>query len=239
MAILSRAQVREVDRRAIDEYGMSGLVLMENAGRGVADWLFRLSAKGTFQSAGKPTFPSGPVAIVCGKGNNGGDGFVIARHLDSFGMRVKILLLVNPNELSGDAATNFSIIHKAGLPIEVFSSPLESAKFDAALAGSDWLIDAILGTGAIGEPKSLYSEAIDRMNSSGIPILAVDLPSGLDCDTGIASKSTIRASYTCTFVAGKPGLFVQSAKQFVGTVLVVDIGVPRRLMEEIELPATN
>jgi NAD(P)H-hydrate epimerase len=239
MAILTRKQVREVDRRAIADYGMSGLVLMENAGRGVADWLFRLSAKATSEADGKPTFPSGPVAIVCGKGNNGGDGFVIARHLDTFGMRVRIVLLFNPNELSGDAAVNYSIIEKTGLAIETFSDPLDVAKFDAALAGSVWLVDAMLGTGATGEPKSPYAEAIDRMNDSGIPILSVDLPSGLDCDTGVASKNTIRASYTCTFVAGKPGLFVQSANEFVGTVLVVDIGVPRRLLEEIERAATK
>ena len=234
MATLSRAQVREVDRRAIAEYGMSGLVLMENAGRGVADWLFRLSAKATTEAAGKPTFRSGPVTIVCGKGNNGGDGFVIARHLDAFGLRVKVLLLFNPHDVSGDAAANYLIIEKAGLPIESFSDPLDAAKFDAALSGSTWLVDAILGTGASGEPKSPYAEAIDRMNASGIPILAVDLPSGLECDTGVPSKSTIRASYTCTFVAAKPGLYSPKAKEFAGTVLVVEIGVPRRLMEEIE-----
>ncbi len=99
MAILSRAQVREVDRRAIQEYGMSGLVLMENAGRGVADWLFRLSAKATTEAAGKPTFPSGPVTIVCGKGNNGGDGFVIARHLDFFGVQVRVLSTVQSERI--------------------------------------------------------------------------------------------------------------------------------------------
>jgi NAD(P)H-hydrate epimerase len=234
MAVLSRKQVREVDRRAIAEYGMTGLVLMENAGRGVAEWLFRLSAKGTSEAAGKPIFPAGPVTIVCGKGNNGGDGFVIARHLDAFGVKVKIILLSNPSELVGDAAANYFIVQKAGLPIEIFSTSFDAAKFDAALAGSMWLVDAILGTGAVGEPKTPYAEAIDRMNASGIQIMAIDLPSGLDCDTGDAAKCTIRATYTCTFVAAKPGLYSPRAKEFAGTVLVVDIGVPRRLMEEVE-----
>jgi NAD(P)H-hydrate epimerase len=147
---------------------------------------------------------------------------------------VRVLLLFNPSELSGDAAVNYSIIQKAGLSFEIYSDPLDAAKFDAALSGATWLVDAILGTGAIGKPKSPYSEAIDRMNASGVPIIAVDLPSGLDCDTGVASESTIRASYTCTFVAAKPGLYLPAAKEFVGTVLVVDIGVPRRLMEELD-----
>src|SRR5262245_41503784 len=185
---LTRSQVRDVDRRAIQEYGMSGLVLMENAGRGTADVLCTLLREGRAGAS---------VAIVCGKGNNGGDGFVIARHLDLRGIGVKVLLLTDPKELTGDAAANFSIIQKAALPIEVLSAPFDIVRFNAALAGSAWLVDAILGTGATGEPKSPLDEAIDQMNASGIPIVAVDLPSGLDCDTGAAAEHTIRAAHTC------------------------------------------
>lgn len=233
--ILNRNQVREVDRRAIQDYGMSGLVLMENAGRGVTDVLCA-------QWSGRNDFfgkPATPVTIVCGKGNNGGDGFVIARHLDLRGVDVRVLLLANPAELTGDAAANYSIVQKAGLAIELFTAPLNIAQFDVALAGSAWLVDAILGTGAIGEPKSPYAEAIDRMNASGIPILAVDLPSGLDCDTGEAAQHTIQAKHTCTFVAAKPGFFVDGAKPYVGQLHVLDIGVPRRLLEDIERSSKN
>jgi NAD(P)H-hydrate epimerase len=172
------------------------------------------------------------VTIVCGKGNNGGDGLAIARHLDLRLIIVKVLLLCDPTELTGDAATNFSITKKAGAPIEIFSAPLDTARFDAALAGSVWLVDAILGTGATGEPKSPLAEAIDCMNASGLPILAVDLPSGLDCDTGVAARHTIRAAHTCTFVAAKPGFFAGS-NQYVGKLHVLDIGAPRRLIEEV------
>jgi NAD(P)H-hydrate epimerase len=220
---LTRNQVREVDRRAIADYGMSGLVLMENAGRGATDFLCQLLEK-----SGKP---HGPVAVICGKGNNGGDGFVIARHLDLRGIAVKTLLLADPNELSGDAAANYRILEKARMPIEVFGSPLETARFDRELFGAAWLVDALLGTGAVGEPKSPYAEAIDRMNDSTIPILAVDLPSGLDCDNGAAAEHTIRATATCTFVAAKPGIFAPNAAYYVGQLHVQDIGVPRQLLK--------
>jgi NAD(P)H-hydrate epimerase len=225
MLTLTRNQVREVDRRAIQEYGMTGLVLMENAGRGTADVMCGLMKEQGSEGE--------PVTIICGKGNNGGDGFVIARHSDLRGVPVKVLLLAEPNELAGDAATNFAIIEKAGLLIEAFGAPLDTARFDAVLAGSAWLVDAILGTGATGEPKSPLAEAIDRMNASGLPILAVDLPSGLDCDTGIAARHTIRAAHTCTFVAAKPGFLEANAHRFVGRLHVLDIGAPRQLIEEI------
>jgi NAD(P)H-hydrate epimerase len=237
MAILTRQQVRELDRRAIQEYGMSGLVLMENAGRNAANVLFRLMSA-EFHPAPKQ-FQNGPVTIVCGKGNNGGDGFVIARHLDLFGLAVRVVLLCSPEELAGDAAANFSIILKAGLPIEIYSAPLEATRFDAAITGSAWLVDAILGTGAGGEPRSPYAEAIDRMNASSVPILAVDVPSGLDCDTGAPAQHTIRAAHTCTFVASKPGFSAESAKPYVGRLHVVDIGTPRRLLEELKASASR
>ena len=229
--VLPRDKIREIDRLAIHEYGMSGLVLMENAARGTADVLCRLM-EDDFHA-------SGPVAIVCGKGNNGGDGFALARLLDARLVIVKVLLLCNPNDFTGDAAVNFSIILKAGIPILQFLLSFDQARFDAALAKSAWLVDAILGTGAVGEPKSPYAEAIDRMNASGKPILAVDLPSGLDCDTGAAARHTIRAKHTCTFVAAKPGFFTNDASKYVGKLHVVDIGAPRQLVEEIVRSANS
>ncbi len=201
MFVLTRNQVRQLDRRAIQEYGISGLVLMENAGRGCTDVLCKLLLKPPVppgdRAANKPATPQ--VVIVCGKGNNGGDGFVIARHLGLRGIDVRVLMLADPKDLTGDAAANYQIIAKAGLRIVPFAA--------SELAEATWLVDAILGTGATGEPKSPLAEAIDAMNASGIPILAVDVPSGLDCDTGAAAKHTIRAAHTCTFVAAKPGFF--------------------------------
>ncbi|MCC7085996.1 MAG: NAD(P)H-hydrate epimerase [Pirellulales bacterium] len=223
---LTSHQIREIDRQAIADYGMSGLVLMENAGRGAATLLYRLMEE--------DDRAHDPVAIVCGKGNNGGDGFVIARHLDFRGIAVKVLLLADPNDLRGDAATNFRILEKAELPIQIFDAPLDLERFDRELLGSAWLVDAMLGTGASGEPRSPYAEAIDRMNAAGVPIFAVDLPSGLNCDTGQPAQHTIRATATCTFVAPKPGFFTSSGAAYRGQLYVEDIGVPRRLLYPIQ-----
>ena len=217
---LSREEVREVDRRAMQEYGMSGLVLMENAGRGCASVLLGLGC-------------TGPVAIVCGKGNNAGDGFVIARHLDLAGVSVRVVLLGVPGELRGDAAANYSILAKCGVPICDLSQAFDTAAFDAQLADCEWIVDALLGTGARGAPHSALAEAIRRINSAPALRLAVDLPSGLDCDTGEPSEPTVRVHHTCTFVARKLGFTNPRAAEYLGQVHVVDIGAPRQLLEDI------
>jgi NAD(P)H-hydrate epimerase len=226
--MLNRAQVREVDRRAVEEYGMSGLVLMENAGRGVADKLCE------WLNTTSPLTPhTSPLTVICcGKGNNGGDGFVVARHLELRGLPVKVLLFADPGELTGDAAANFKILAKSGVPIEDFADP-ESGRLDRELATAGCVVDALLGTGATGDPRPPYDLAIERINASGKPVVAVDLPSGLDCDTGQAAKQTIRAQHTCTFVAAKPGFSAPGADQFTGEVHVLDIGAPRKLVEEL------
>lgn len=218
--VLSREQTREVDRRAVAVYGMSGLVLMENAGRGVADFLCGLG-------------PSGPVVICCGKGNNGGDGFVVARHLDLRGVPVRVVLWAEPPELSGDAAVNFSILQKSGVPIEVFGKQHDHPRLARLLTGAAWIADALLGTGATGSPRPPIDAVIDDLNASGVPIAAIDVPSGLDCDTGIGAETTIRARHTCTFVAQKPGFLTPGADLYTGEVHVLDIGAPRRLLEEL------
>jgi NAD(P)H-hydrate epimerase len=219
--ILNRRQCRDVDRRAIDDYGLPGIVLMENAGRGTAEKLLELGARG-------------PVAICCGKGNNGGDGLVIARHLDLRGVPTRVLLWANPNDLAGDAATNWRVHVRAGLPWTVIDDRHDAASLVADLAAADWIVDALLGTGATGEPRPPLAAAIDAINAAGRPVLAVDLPSGLDCDTGAAAHHTIRAAHTCTFVAMKPGFLVPAAQAYTGKVHVIDIGVPRKLLEEVQ-----
>jgi NAD(P)H-hydrate epimerase len=219
-AVLNREQTREVDRRAAADYGMSTLVLMENAGRGVAD---------KFSSWGA----TGPVVVCCGKGNNGGDGFVLARHLDLRGVSVHVLVWAEASELSGDAATNFGILQKAGVPLEIFGKRHDPARLARQLAGAQWVVDALLGTGAKGPPRPPIDAVIEQLNASGVPIVAIDLPSGLDCDTGEAAKPTIRARHTCTFVAAKPGFFVPGAAACTGQLHVLDIGAPRRLIESM------
>jgi NAD(P)H-hydrate epimerase len=218
--IVQRAQAREIDRRATEEYGIASLVLMENAGRGVADVLCRLGA-------------AGPVVVCCGKGNNAGDGFVIARHLDLRAIPVRVLVWAEPDELTGDAGVNFRILSKTDVPIEIFGSRHDSQRLAEQFQGANWIVDALLGTGARGEPRPPLDAVIAALNAAAAPRLAVDLPSGLDCDTGQAAAHTVRAAHTCSFVGLKPGFLVPGAADYTGTVDVLDIGVPRKLIDEV------
>jgi NAD(P)H-hydrate epimerase len=198
---------------------MLGLVLMENAGRGCVDVLCELGCKG-------------PVVVVCGKGNNAGDGFVIARHLMTRGIPADVVLLNAPGELRGDAAANFGILKHCGIRIVDFSGGFEVAAFEKELAGAEWVVDAILGTGAAGAPRRPADMAIRLMNAANAKRLAVDLPSGLDCETGEAAEPTFCADHTCTFVAPKVGFGKAAAARVLGQVHVVDIGVPWYLVED-------
>ncbi len=216
---LSRAQVREVDRRAIEQDGMSGLVLMENAGRGCVDVLCRLGV-------------DGPVVVCCGRGNNAGDGFVIARHLDLRRHVVRVVLFGDPSGLQGDAAVNFAILRRCDVPVRIAPAGAETAWQDD-LADAAWIVDALLGTGARGAPRPPLDRVIQRLNEAPARRLAVDLPSGLDCDTGEAAGVTFRADHTCTFVAAKAGFAAPAAQAYLGQVHVLDIGAPRRLIEAV------
>ena len=224
----TREQSRLVDQLAVAEYGFCGLVLMENAGRGVADVLCQLGM-------------AGPVAVCCGKGNNAGDGFVLARHLDLRGHEVRVLLWAEPQELTGDAATNFHILTKTDVPIEVFGAAHDAARLSKLLTGVAWIVDALLGTGARGEPRPPLDAVIDQLNAAAVPKLAIDLPSGLDCDTGQPAKHTIRAAETCTFVAAKTGFLTPQAASYLGHLHVLDIGIPRKLIAQVvaAMPPSN
>lgn len=212
--VLTREQVRDLDRRAVDELGASSLVLMENAGRGATDVLCSLGI-------------AGPIVVCCGKGNNAGDGFVVARHLDLRGHAVRVFVWSKRDELSPDAAANAAILEKVGVAIDwrVDGAAVTDAKLSAAFDGAAWIVDALLGTGATGSPRPPIDAAIRRINASGVPVFALDLPSGLDCDTGEPAEPTIRAAHTCTFAALKLGLLVPAAQPYVGRLHVADIGI--------------
>jgi NAD(P)H-hydrate epimerase len=215
---LTRAESRELDRVAIEKFGIPGIVLMENAGRGCVDVL---------ESHGI----GGLVVILCGKGNNAGDGFVIARHLALRGYECRVLLLAAA-EFRGDAAANFAILRKTSVPIEALvhngTAPADLRdKLSIATRDAAWLVDALLGTGAQGNPRSPFDTAIDAINAraDSTKALAVDLPSGLDCDTGQPGSPTVRADHTCTFAAMKVGFTQPSATTYTGIIHVCDIGV--------------
>jgi NAD(P)H-hydrate epimerase len=217
MQSLTCQQVRELDRRAIEEFGIPGIVLMENAGRGVADVL-------------EQTADRGPVTILCGAGNNAGDGFVIARHLDLRGYPVRIVTCTPTDRYRADTLTNFQIVQRSGIEMADWSSPPPESWWGRAA----WIIDALLGTGSAGPPRPPLDAAIERANRcADAKRLAVDLPSGLNADTGQVSPATVRADITCTFVAAKPGLLAPEAAPFVGRLHIVDIGAPGQLVRQM------
>jgi NAD(P)H-hydrate epimerase len=254
MTALTRDQVRELDRRAVQEYGVPGVVLMENAGRGAAELLMRLNPERRLTT------------IVCGKGNNGGDGFVIARHLDLHGWPVAVILHAHPEHLTGDAAVNYRIIAASRLPIltprdgvtapdapqitpsaeQLRQMATEVTQFTQSLSRNipGWIVDAVFGTGLSGPIRGpLASAIIEGINmgaSAGFNVLAVDIPSGLDCDTGKPLGPTVRAHHTATFVAPKAGFAAPEAREWLGEMHVVQIGAPRALLEQYGIhPSDN
>lgn len=216
MRYLSAEESRNVDWLAKSQGHIMGIVLMENAGRGIAEILLTEN-------------PKGKVVICCGRGNNGGDGFVIARHLNAAGIDVQILLFANPKELMGDACMNHAIIAHSDIPMKVLTSPsvedLKSIFKDAV-----WIVDALVGTGQKGVLRSPLDIVVRQINESGIKVLAVDVPSGLDADTGIASDSTIKATITATMVTPKTGFQNPDAQSYLGKLVVVGIGLPKWLL---------
>ncbi len=215
---LSREEVRGIDARALDEFKMPTVVLMENAGRGAAAWLLDRIERGR-------------VVIACGPGNNGGDGGVVARHLDAWGFDVRLAWFCDPARLKGDAAIQRDILERSGIAAVIVPEDAPPESIDALWDGADWLVDGLLGTGLARPVEGLLARAIASMNRSKVPILALDLPSGLDADTGEPLGDAIRAAATATFVAPKLGFGHEQAKAYTGEVFVVDIGVPRALLK--------
>lgn len=215
---LTRDQIRRVDKIAIEEFGIPGLILMENAGRGIAEVMLREGV-------------SGRVVIACGKGNNAGDGLVLARQLNARGVDTLVLLFSPAASFQGDAAANWRMHEKLNLPAVDLSNVASPAEVDPHLAAAAWVVDALLGTGAKGAPSTPLSYAIEALNRSAARRLAIDLPSGLDCDTGEPAEPTFRAYLTCTLVASKIGFDAPAAKPFLGRVEVINLGIPRELIQ--------
>jgi len=220
LLVLSRKESRMLDQQAILAFGVPSIILMENAGRGVADFLLS-------------KYRSGTVLICCGKGNNAGDGLVVARHLDNHHIPVNVLLFSSPDDLTEDAKINYNIAIKCGisvscyLPEDGFNQTIE-----AQLMNANWIVDALFGTGLTGEVRTPYDKIISGINASSAKILSIDIPSGLDCDSGLLLGIAVKADYTLTLVALKKGFVHSEARMFLGEVQVIDIGIPRMLLAE-------
>jgi NAD(P)H-hydrate epimerase len=212
---LTREQCREMDRRAMHDLGVPGIVLMENAGRAMAELLVaRVS--------------SGPVVICCGKGNNGGDGMVIARHLAIAGILARVVLFAEPEKLPPDAAVNWRILTLSGADVAVRR---DDTGLLPILSSAVWVVDALFGTGLASAVRAPLSQVIEAINACGRPVLAVDIPSGLDADTGRPMGACVRATLTATVLARKAGFDAPEAKPYLGEVAVVGMGAPPALLK--------
>ena len=213
MTTLTRQKSREIDQLAIGSLGITGVILMENAGRGCTDFI--------------QAQPVDSVVLLCGKGNNAGDGFVIARQLLTRNIPAVTILLDSPTSLVGDARTNFDILCKLPASVLCVESEHVQAMLDELETSSTTaIIDCMVGTGGVGDPRIPFNQAIEWANAQQALRVAVDIPTGLDCDTGQPGSPTFRAHHTLTMVARKQGFALAESREYTGEVHVIDIGIP-------------
>ncbi|MCR4336394.1 MAG: NAD(P)H-hydrate epimerase [Candidatus Omnitrophica bacterium] len=210
-------QIRKLDQLAINQYGVPSLILMENAGRVVAQQVLNFLR----------CQENSHVAIFCGLGNNAGDGFVAARHLINFGVKVETFLIGSAKSLKNDAEVNYQILKNCGYKIKEIHRVDPS--FKRVLRKADCLVDAIFGVGLNREILNPFRSVIEAMNVSRKKIIAVDVPSGLDATTGQIYGTCVKASQTVTFTFPKKGFFRKQGPEHVGKVVVVDIGIPKKI----------
>lgn len=214
MEYLESRLIRQIDAAAVEELGIAGLLLMENAAQGACEVL-------------ESVMPKGRIIIVSGPGNNGGDGLSMARLLAANGIDSEVHLVRAGKSLTDETHSNLGFLHRSGIKVgEADADNLRSVL--AELTPDDWIVDALLGTGIRGTLRSPFLEIVEAINQSSAQVLSVDVPSGLDADTGEPCGVAVRAEVTVTFVATKAGFRVPQAMPFLGRVIVRQIGVPQR-----------
>jgi NAD(P)H-hydrate epimerase len=223
MYIVTAQQMKKMDRLTIESFGIPGIVLMESAGRGAVDILLRHFSDIRCMDVG----------IAAGRGNNGGDGFVIARCLASAHVPVAVYLLSEESRVRGDAAENLKLLHHMKIPVYEVPDIGTFESLQSRMNHCNLWVDAMLGTGLTSEVRGLYRKMIAFLNALEKPVMAVDIPSGLDSDTGKPRGSCIKATVTVTFGLPKIGHVVLPGPEFVGKLEVVDIGIPRVVVDQI------
>jgi len=221
MKVVTAFQMQNLDRRAIHDFGIPGIVLMENAGGGTVQAIYKHFPDISFKK----------VIIFAGRGNNGGDGFVIGRHLINMGVEVTAFLLAKKEKVVGDARINMELYHKLR-PIHELNCREDLIRFKDEIGQGNLIIDAILGTGLKSEVAGFYREIINYINGLSIPVVAVDIPSGIDANTGKILGVAIRSQLTVTFGLPKLGLVVYPGLDLVGKMEVLDISIPDYLIQE-------
>jgi len=220
MKIATAQEMRDIDKATMEWFGLPGVALMENAGRAVAEKAISILV----EPRGKIVF------IVCGGGNNGGDGYVAARWLHNRGVRVKLFLAMDRSLIKGDALVHLDTAVRMGIECFDFTEPRSMEKARIASAFADLVIDALLGTGFQGELSEPYKESIELMNGAGKKILSVDIPSGVEADTGMVRGKAVQAFCTVTFGLPKPGLLLYPGAGCAGEIEVAPIGIPTELL---------
>ncbi len=222
MKVVTSQEMQKLDELAIKTIGIPSIVLMENAGIKVVE---------VIEKEYSP-LPGKSIYILCGPGNNGGDGMVVARHLSNRGVRVKVFLLAEKNRIKGDAATNLSIAERLGIGVKEVNSTQDLKLLHQELNHADIIVDALLGIGSTLPLRGLMREVVSLINRCSRHTIAVDLPTGLDADTGEVPGEAIKANFTVTFAYPKRGLYLYPGINYAGKIEVVDIGISSSLGEE-------
>jgi NAD(P)H-hydrate epimerase len=222
MKVVTSQEMKRLDELTIKTIGIPSIVLMENAGIKVVEVIEKEYS----------LLPGKSVYIVCGPGNNGGDGMVVARHLFNRRVRVKVFLLANKNRIKGDAATNLGIAEKLGIEVKEINSAQDLKLLRQELPNADIIVDALLGTGSTLPLRGLIRETVSLINQCSSYTIAVDLPTGLHADTGEVPGEAIKANVTVTFAYPKRGLYLYPGMNYTGKIEVADIGIPSSLNEE-------
>jgi len=226
MRVLNTQQMREADRRTIDEIGIPAIVLMENAGRQAV----------AAMEAAFDDLATSHVGVLCGRGNNGGDGFVIARTLVQRGVETSVFLLGSVADVRGDARPNLEVLGRIGLTVVEITNAQEWELHFSEISRCELLVDAILGTGFHGQLSGLLETVVADVNGLGVPVVAIDLPTGLSADTAEVEGEAIEASMTVTLAAPKISLILPPADSRSGDLVIADIGIPLPLLDEVEGP---
>lgn len=223
MILVTASEMQEMDRRTIEDFGLPGMVLMENAGRGATRFLCERF----------PDIENKLVGVIAGRGNNGGDGYVVARYLKQKGVHVQVYLLSTADRVRGDAAANLKFLKPLDIPLVEIPDEISFSKYQSEMAECEVWIDAILGTGLKSDVRGYFKTVIEFINGLNKPVFAVDVPSGLNSDTGRVGGACIRASATATFAFAKTGHVIHPGPQYTGALDVVDIGIPAPIVAEV------
>ncbi|MGI5912295.1 MAG: NAD(P)H-hydrate dehydratase [Syntrophomonadaceae bacterium] len=225
MKLLKADEMKEIDRRASQEYGIPSIVLMENAGLRTLEVIEEILGGSKNRS----------IIILAGKGNNGGDGLVVARHLINSGAEVKVFITGQADQLSNDCRINYEILRRMGAEILPLINEEDLNSFILALVNVDLIVDALYGTGLKGSLNQFDSQVVNMVNWCRIPVVAVDIPSGIEADTGRVHGAAIKAKHTVTFARPKVGLVLEPGKDYTGTLSVADISIPKTLLTSSSL----